>query len=401
MMRDFHADAAGERARATMINELGRFYRRRDIADVAVMQGWPIEQFRKELLREVAPEHRPHCAVGLTESEVAQYSLLRMISHMGTNPTPKTQTLELEASRAVAKQIGRDPSPGAFFVPLEIQQRDLTTTSAGSLVGSSHGNSFIEALRTRMVIRRMGAQTLSGLRDNLPLPRQTNTGTAYWLTTEGSAPTDSNQSFGEIAMTPKTIAAHTKISGQLAAQSSPSAEALVQTDLAAVVARGMDTAAINGSGASGQPMGLLLTPSIGTVTGTSLDYADLIEFQSDILASNAMINPGTLGYVSTTAIAKLLAGRQRFTGSDAVLWEGNLADGTMAGLPAMSTEQLPAGHLIFGDWSQFIVGEWGVLELATDPFTNFQTRKIGIRCFYTVDIGIRHAESFSVATAVT
>lgn len=63
-----------ERARATSINELGRMHRRRDLADVAIFQGSPLAQFKNALLEEIAPASRPHCAVGLSDSEVRQYS---------------------------------------------------------------------------------------------------------------------------------------------------------------------------------------------------------------------------------------------------------------------------------------------------------------------------------------
>ena len=45
---------------------------------------------------------------------------------------------------------------------------------------------------------------------------------------------------------------------------------LVMNDLSKVVALALDGAAINGSGASGQPLGILNTSSIGAVSGTSL-----------------------------------------------------------------------------------------------------------------------------------
>lgn len=309
----------------------------------------------------------------------------------------------MEASRAVAKQIGREPSPGGIFVPLEIQQRDLTATMAGAggylVGGKAPPGSFIEALRARSVVRRIGATIIGGLRENAPIPRQSNTSTAQWLTGEATTITASEQSFGEVVLAPKTIGALTILSAQLA-QQSPSAEAIVQADLGASVALGMDAAAIYGAGTLGEPLGIINTSGIGTVSGTSLAYAGCLEFQSDVLA-NAMRNRDTLGYVTTTAIAKLLASRQRFTGSDATLWEGNLADGTIAGLPAMSSEQIPAGHMLFGDWSQLLIGEWGIVEVVTDPFTYFATRRIQVRAMYTVDIGLRHEQSFSVATAVT
>lgn len=137
-------------------------------------------------------------------------------------------------------------------------------------------------------------------------------------------------------------------------------------DFAANLAVAVDAAAINGSGAAGQPTGILQTTGIGTVTGTGLTYDGCLEFQSDVLSANALVNSATCGYVAPVATAKLLANRQKFTGTDATLWSGNLADGQIAGFPAM--------------------------------FANFATGVIGVRAIYSVDIGLRYAGSFSVAT---
>jgi HK97 family phage major capsid protein len=403
-MRDLLAESNSERARATSINELGRLHQRRDLADTAIMHGWSLDLFQQSLMQEIAPERRASTAVGLTARETQQYSILRMLGHLSTHPHARGG-LELEASQAVAKAIGREPTPGGFFVPLEVLQRDLTVSgSAGVLVSSNIvPGSFTGALYSRSVVRRMGATFLPGLKGNLPLPKQKNTGTAYWLGTEATQITAGDQTFGTVNMTPHHVGALTRISAQLANQSTPEAESVVMTDLSTVVALAVDKAAMQGPGVSGQPLGIIGTTGIHTVTGTSLDYAKCLEFQSDLLGSNAMVNPTTCGYATTTAVAKLLAGRQRFTGSDATLWQGNLADGEIAGMRAMSSEQLPTGHMIFGDWSQLVVADWGVLELATDPFSgnNFTERKITVRAWYMVDTGVRHEESFSVATAVT
>jgi HK97 family phage major capsid protein len=221
------------------------------------------------------------------------------------------------------------------------------------------------------------------------------------LSTESTQITASNQVFQQVSLSPKTVAAFTVISRQLALQSSPSAEAVVMNDLAAVLAVAMDLAAIAGTASGGQPQGIIGTAGVGSVTGTSLAYDDLLEFQSDVLTSLALINPAACGYLTTTAIAAALAFRQKFTGTDATLWQGNIAQGVLAGFPAFSTDQVPTGDLVFGDWSQLLIGEWGILELMSDPFTNFATARIGIRAFLTCDIALRHPASFSVATSIT
>jgi hypothetical protein len=129
---------------------------------------------------------------------------------------------------------------------------------------------------------------------------------------------------------------------------------------------------INGSGASGQPLGIINTSGIGSVSGASLAYADVLEFQEDVTAVNALINPESSGYVATGTVASLLMQRVKFASTASPLWEGSILDGEVAGFKAMSSSQLPAANMIFGDWSQVVIGEWGVLEFVVNPFANFQ-----------------------------
>jgi len=191
------------------------------------------------------------------------------------------------------------------------------------------------------------------------------------------------------------------VSRQLLLQSSPAADQIVAADLLAVCALAADAGVINGSGASGQPTGILQTGGIGSVTGTSLAYAGILEFQSDVLASNALVDPAAAGYVTTSAVAALLAARYKVANTYSPLWDGNLLDGAINGFRAMSSAQVPAATMIFGDWSSVVVGEWGVLEVSVNPFANFQAGIIGVRCMYSMDVAVRHAASFSVASSIT
>ncbi|MEG7660796.1 phage major capsid protein, partial [Listeria monocytogenes] len=78
-----------------------------------------------------------------------------------------------------------------------------------------------------------GARRLTGLQGNLTIPRQSGAATAYWLSTESTAITESQQTLGQLAFSPKTAGAYTEISRLLALQSSPDAESMVMADLAA------------------------------------------------------------------------------------------------------------------------------------------------------------------------
>ena len=160
----------------------------------------------------------------------------------------------------------------------------------------------------------------------------------------------------------------------------------------------IDLAGIQGTGTE-QPTGITGTASIGAVTGTSLAYAGVLEFQADLAAANALV-PGC-AYLTTPAVAALMAQRARFSSTDTPLWSGGVLDGQMAGFRATTTTQMTAATMLFGDFSQVIIGMWGDLELEVNPYANFAAGIIGVRAWATVDVGVRQAGAFALASSIT
>ena len=51
--------------------------------------------------------------------------------------------------------------------------------------------------------------------------------------------------------------------------------------------------------------------------------------------------------------------------------------------------------LIFGDWSNVIIGEFGGVDLIVDPYSSSTTGTVSITIIGFVDVGIRHITGFS------
>lgn len=339
--------------------------------------------------------------IGLSDKERRSYSLRRAIL-AAAESNWSGAGFELECSRAVQTRLHSfNPHPFSFMVPVHdlMCERDLTAANAsagGYLVGTQNVG-FIELLRNRTALLRLGAMRLLDLVGNVTVPKQTAAATAYWLATEGTQITESQPTLGQLSLTPKTVAAYTEIGRTLLLQSDPSAEAMVHNDLAKVVGLAVDTAGINGTGASGQPTGILQISGIGSVTGASIDYADILEFQSDV--GNALVPE--CAYLTTPAAAGVLMARQRFASTDTPIWVGNMLDGQVAGFRAMSTAGMPSATMIFGDFTQVVIAEWGGLEITVNPYANFQAGIVGVRALYSVDIGVRHPTGFSAASSIS
>lgn len=384
-----------------------------------VQDGTPLTKVAEDILKVMEERGRlkPTAAssLGLSSRETDRYSLFRAIRalHYGARDPKVLQeaAYEIELSRAVAQKTGRGETLN-LLVPGEVLLRPLGGDVAGRAMATTPGSKggyavnvenmgFIDILRNRSVSMNMGARVLPGLVGNVAFTRQTGKPSVTWQTGEHTSVTAADQTLGMLSMSPKTAIAITDVSEQLLRQSSPSAEAFVMADLAKDIAiDGVDYAVINGTGGA-QPLGIKNTTGVTTgQDASSATYAKILAFASTAAAANAILsNPG---FVTNAAGAAVLMQKQRFSSTDTPLWDGNIMDGSLVGFRAMASEQAASGNLIFGSWGEVVIGEWGVLELATDTGgTRFNTATVGIRAMWMVDVMLRYPQAFVVSTSLS
>lgn len=405
---DVQRQVAQERAQVREIVAIGEQFSRFNgvaLANQALEKGESVEQLRAQIMNAVTAAQTTQATnLDLSAKDQKRFSVFKAIRAI-SDKTWKGAEFEQECHAEILKRTGLQESVhGGFYMPLDVQKRDLTVgtpTAGGNLVGTDlQAASFIDLLRARSRAAQLGMTMLTGLVGNVAVPKLTGAATAYWLTNEATAITESQQTIGQLALAPKTLGAYTELSRLLMLQSTPAAEAMVMNDFAKVLALAIDLAVFEGSGASGQPTGISNTGGIGSVTGTSLDLAKAIEFQTDLATGNALADG--CAYVTTPAVAGLLKGRARISSTDSVtLWNGSVLDGQIEGFRATTSTQLTAASMVFGDFSQVVCAEWGMLEIALNPYASFATAITGIRAIQSVDVGVRQAAAFSRATSIT
>ena len=139
------------------------------------------------------------------------YSLMRALKRLADRKP--LDGLERECSDRRVRGRGRRVRPNGFRIPEDVMQfRTLGTSpfsAAGALViNEPQGQSMIEMLRNNMVVAQLGARILNGLVGNLPIPSQTGGATASWLS-ETATSASSNQTVGQLTLTPHRLAAET------------------------------------------------------------------------------------------------------------------------------------------------------------------------------------------------
>lgn len=309
----------------------------------------------------------------------------------------KLDGVEREMLEEVARIAGTPFDPSRVVIPFGLFARDLTSASAlsgGYLVGTETGEA-LDVLRPWSVTARAGITVLENLRGNQVLPRTTTKATPVWLSTEGSQATPSTPSLGAMALTPKTAGAGIKFSRQLSLQAA--AENYVRRELLRTVATAVDQAVLTGTGAAGQPTGLLNSAGLLTQSGTSLGWTGVLNMKQQCASANAA--DASLAFLTTPEVRELLEARERAAGSGFV-WE----DESVASRPAYASTDVPAATMICGDWSDVLFGLWGqgfVFEVNPFDPAGFKVGIIEARVLVSCDVAIGHPTSWCVATSIT
>lgn len=390
------AEAAAKNASA--IIELAARHNKRDLGDAALRSGKSIEQFRGELL-DVIGSDKPLANenIGLSKKEIRQFSVVRAIAALA-NPSDRrlreAAAFEFEVSEAAAARYGRGAQ--GVMLPTDILgvwKRDLNTSDDNELVATNLlANEFIDVLRNQSSVMQAGARMLPGLVGNVAIPKKTAASTGAWISTEGGAATESEPTFGTVSLSPKNIAAMTDMTRQLILQSTPAIEQLVRDDLTQALALAIDKGALEGSGSSGQPTGILNTSGVNKPTAFAAavpTFAEMVALETAVAEDNALF--GNLAYITDAATYGGLKTKAKDAGSGMFVLEGGQANG----YNVIRTQQSTAGNVYFGNFSDCMIGMWGGLDLTVDPYSASSTGNVRIVAFQTVDVALRNAVSFA------
>jgi HK97 family phage major capsid protein len=344
----------------------------------------------------------------LSQRELEAYSTPRALDAAKSGDWANA-VFEREVHRDLGARAGWQlaDDPHSFILPTQKllpRRRDLTAgvTTAGGFLVEAKIVGVLDALRELLRVKQLGAQSMTGLRAAGLYARQGSKATVTWQQNEATQATETADfGFGQIALTPKTLTCHVEISRPLRLQAPDLAEFAVLRELALSMATTADLAAIAGTGASGQPTGIINTAGVGTFNGASITYANVLEAQTDILNANALTTGGEVGFLCRPAVAAVLAQRQGFS-TNAPIWSGPLAAGQVLGNTAFSTMNAPASTLIAADWSQLLIAEWGAgLEIRVNPYANFQAGVTSFAASLSIDVALLQASAFSIASGVS
>lgn len=356
-------------------------------------------------------------AVELSAKEAKRYSFARAIAGTLEGTSFEIRGVdagfEREVSQEVARTLPEQYKPkGGVLIPTMTTRAglDTATPTKGQETKFTQPGEFIDLLRARMKTRALGARVLSGLTGPVSMVKQTAAAAGSWVGENPLADVaETNLLLSLVTLAVKTYQASTSFSRQLlvaALSGSVDAEQMVREDLSLIHALAFDAAAISGTGAANQPRGVLNTAGIGAVTGgangAAPTYGNIVDLETSVAAANADV--ATMGYLTTPVMRGKLKLTQTFpaTANGQAVWQGqNELNGYTAEVSTQVPSNLVKGTstdchaIIFGDWSQMVFGEWGVIELITDPYRLKKQGMIEVTSFQMGDVVIRLPQSLA------
>ncbi|DAB40799.1 MAG TPA: phage major capsid protein [Sulfurovum sp. UBA12169] len=396
-------EAAKREARAaekTRVREIAAIAKKHDMEEEgqkAIEEDTTVDEFRALVLQKIGSAKPVDTKANnvLDEKEVRAYSLGKAIRAALIGDWSEAQ-VEQRASQKVAKLLGKDAR--GFYVPHQVLERDLNTTGGAAIISTNDGGiSFIDILKNKLVTQKLGAVVIGGLSGNVSVPKKTGKSTAYWINEEDNT-TGSDLVLGMLPLTPKTVSAKTGYSRQMLLQGNIDVENLLMSDLAEEIALAIDAAGIAGTGLDGQPKGILYTTGIGAVDCSTalggINFNKVVDLETAIANGNADVE--NMHYVSGASVTGKLKKIPVESGHPEKL----LKDGEVNGYNHTRSNQVPANTLIFGDFSQLLYGLWGGLDIMIDPYAKADSAGVVIRAFQSVDVAIRHPESFSATNNI-
>jgi HK97 family phage major capsid protein len=301
------------------------------------------------------------------------------------------------------------PADTVFSLPISMLRatQQTVTQDSGNYGGKLVENQaprMVEPLRPRLVFEDLGATFLTGLNGgNVPLI--VGSDFAMEFLSETAAITPQKKTYGGPTLAPKRAGGAVDISNQLLLQTSLDVESMIMKGLINGFRELLHSACIVGEGGVA-PTGLLEISGVNNSSQSSAAAATwerIVELQALIEEDNA--TEQSLGYILHPKLKAALKQITKDAGSGRFLYEGGLIDG----VKAISTSLVPlldaSGDdvfpLIYGDFSQMTIGQWGAINVSINPYSADLSNSVRLVLNTYADMQVANPKAFAKNTLLT
>lgn len=274
---------------------------------------------------------------------------------------------------------------------------------------------IIDRLFPDSVASRMGAQMISIDSGSVEYPVTTSSVSAGWANGEtASVAGPTTYATTDRALNPgNTLGIQMRITRKALQQSGSALEQAVRRDMNGAMGQALDQAVFLGTGAAGQPLGVITGAATYGITVTDVAAAATwAAFRAAVvrfMAANAAGAPGAVKLMLRPEVWSYLDSAL-ITGTAVSEWDRMLAN-IPAGNVAMTTNGLaaPAGVPLAskallttaaGGVAPIFVGSWGAVDLIRDPFSDAASGGLRLTALATLDLTVARPAQLEVLTGV-
>ena len=339
------------------------------------------------------------------KKELKRFSLSKFIREAaGKGLTGFEAEMNQEAEkemREAGKSISGFGIPTVLLGVRSFDNNNITTATEGKEFAAITEWSYIEALRNAMLGARLGVRYIPGMQGNARIVKGGGV-TASWLAEEAAA-SKVKDTFSTVDMTPHRLQILGGYTYDLLKQSALPVEQILWDELIRAHAQALDAAIFNGTGADGQPLGILANTGIGSVAGgadgAALSWANIVALESTVGASNGLF--GRLAYVTNSKVAGHMKSTPQVSGYPRYLME----DGRTNGFAVEVTNAIPSNlkkgtgtalsAMIFGNFEEVLVPQWGGLDMIVDPYSSKAKGVVEVTAIAYHDVCVRRPACFA------
>lgn len=300
-------------------------------------------------------------------------------------------------------------------VPLPWAALELRNTVSSGTPDPISTRPIIDRLFPESVAGRMGAQMISIDTGAIEWPVTTSAVSAGWAATEGGNVAGPTQyTTADRALKPDhNLGVQMRITRKALQQSGAALEAAIRRDMQGAMGAAMDRATFLGTGADGQPLGVITGAATYGITVTPVDaLASWAAFRAAVTAfmvANAATGPAAIRALIRPELWDYLDG-DLITGTAVSEWDrltrhipaGNIAMSSNA-LAALAGATLASTSLLTTATSgvaPVFVGAWGAVDVIRDVFTDAQSGGLRITALATMDVTVARPVQLRVLTGL-
>jgi len=349
-----------------------------------------INSIKKEMadidedMKKIEEESKRNFKQKTNSKSMEKFSLLKAINDVANNRQLDEKAQEVVASGISEMRKAGQSYSGQIVLPME-QRADIqaTVATAGQENVAEDKLGILEPLRANLVLVQAGASYMTGLIGNVSIPVYSGSNVGW--TGEIDAAANGAGTFSEVTLDPKRLTAYIDVSKQFLIQDSNSAEEMLKRDIVAAISNKLE-ATILGSeaGSTTKPAGLF---NGVTADAASITFADIVGMESTLETANVS---GNIKYIVSPAAKAVLKTTEKSATSGIFLME----DGEVNGYPVLSTSAVASKGVIMGNWADYVIGQWGGIDLTVDPYTQAASGKVRLVINAYFDAKPRRTASF-------